>query len=144
MNPTAEARLRLFTWSQARLARAGGPPRAGSTLLAQSGVGAGLQFEAGGDALEQVEQLPEFCLVQRVGYLSVEAFCMLFRPSEEPLPDGGQVEVANAAIACVGSAFEKVAVLELVDDCDHPAGGDMQPFGERVLGLAFAGPDRPQ
>ena len=41
-------------------------------------------------------------------------------------------------------ALDQLAPLELVDDRDHPAGGDVQPFGERVLRLAPARADRPE
>ena len=52
------------------------------------------------------------------------------------------MEVPDAAVACVWRTREQLAPFELVDDRDHPAGGDVQPLGERVLRLAFVRRDR--
>ena len=49
------------------------------------------------------------------------------------------MEVADPAVVGVRLALEQAALLELVDDRDHPAGGDVEPLRERVLWLAVAG-----
>ena len=79
-------------------------------------MGSGLQVEALGDAVEQVEQLPALLLAKCLGDLPVEPFRLPFRLPEELLAGGGQVEVADAAVAGVWLPLEQAALLELVDD----------------------------
>jgi hypothetical protein len=105
-------------------------------------VGSGVELHARGDPVEQVEQLPALFLVELVCHLSVELLRLPFGPLEELLSGGRQVEIADTPVAGVRLPLEQAALLELVDDGHHPAGGYVQPLGESVLRLAVAGRDR--
>src|SRR5439155_12488172 len=90
----------------------GQPPLA---AFSHGGVGPGLELEGGGDAVEQVEQLPDLRFAQSVCNLPVELRRLPLRLPEE-LPAGGrQVEVADPAVVGVRLALEQAALLELVD-----------------------------
>ncbi len=50
----------------------------------------------------------------------------------------GQVERAGAAVLRVGAALEQAALLQRIDEGDHPAGRDLQALADRLLGCSWS------
>jgi hypothetical protein len=105
-------------------------------------VSSGLETEAGADALEEIEQLLQLRFRERITDLPIEPDRSSLGLPEELLAGSRQVEVPDAAVASVRPALEQPAPLQLVDDRDHPAGGDVQALGQRVLSLTVSGRHR--
>jgi len=101
-------------------------------------VSSGLELHARSHPVEKVEQPLAVGLAELLRDLSVELLCLPFGLLEELLPGGRQVEIADSPVAGVWPTLEQATLLELVDDRDHPAGGDVEPLGEGVLRLTVA------
>ena len=74
-------------------------------------MGTGLELDAGGHSVEQLEQLPELRFVERLADLAVEPLRVPFGLPEKLLSSWGQVEVADAAVARVRPSLEQIAPL---------------------------------
>jgi len=96
------------------------------------------------DAPEQVQELVALGRGELPAEVTLE-FGGEDEGAVEDLPaGGGEVEGPGATVEGVRTAFEQPAPLEGVDESDHPARGDAESFGDRLLGLPLGGPYSPQ
>jgi hypothetical protein len=93
------------------------------------------------EALEQGEEALAIGLAESTGEIFFVATGDLATAGEEAAALGGHVKSADAAVAGERPARDEAALLELVDDRDHAAGGGADRLSDRLLGLALGDVD---
>ncbi len=96
----------------------------------------GLQIEARSNPVQELEQLRAFLCAERVADRPFVLDDEVERVVQQRLAAPGEVDRPDAPVAGIRSAFDQPSRLQLVDDRDDAARGDVQPFGERLLRLA--------
>jgi hypothetical protein len=117
------------------VAAAGALRPAAPVAVADGGVDVGRQVEARSDPVEELEQLRALPCGERVGDRPFVLDDQVESIVEQPLAAPGEIERPNAPVAAIRPALDQPSRLQLVDDRDHSARRDVQPFREHLLRL---------
>src|SRR5262249_10716824 len=107
-------------------------------------VNVGRDAQSIADALQEGEQLLALLAAEVGAQVALMTHGRGKCAVEQIAPVRREVELARATIVRVLSAFEQAALLEGVEEGDHPARGDLEPLADRLLGLTLGEADRAQ
>src|SRR4051794_10886521 len=89
------------------------------------------------DLLQQGDDALAVGWAHTLGQLFLVLLGDLATPLEAALAGRGEVEGADPAVVGVRAALDEAALLEFVDQGDHPTGGDFDRRADRLLGLSL-------
>jgi len=98
----------------------------------------------GGEPAEQRDELLALCRLETAAELPLVLEADLHDLAEQPPAVAGEVQGPHATIPGVGPSPEQAALLQGVDQRDHPARRDLQRLAERLLGPALGDGDVPE
>jgi hypothetical protein len=88
------------------------------------------------DPLQQLEQLPALADAQRGEQVALGVTSEALEPGDQDLPLTGEVQRVNPPVASAAAALHQTALLELVEQPDHPAGRHPELIRDRLLAAA--------
>ena len=110
--------------------------------LRDPGMDAGGEALPGDDAIQQGYQFLPLGPIQARAHLLLVLGGDLHHLAQRLSGRGGEIEGPHAPVAGDWTALQQAAILELVHEAHHPAGGKTHLFAERLLGSSLLGRDQ--